>query len=140
MSVGALEPQFFAELVRVLDIPDFPAQNDVANWPTMRELMTEKFASKTRAEWIDAFAGVDACVAPIWRLSEALNDPHLLARKTLVEANGSMQPAPAPRFSRTPGAIGAAAKKPGTDTTEALTDWGIKNIDDLLAKGVVTQA
>jgi alpha-methylacyl-CoA racemase len=140
MSVGALEPQFFAELARVLDIPGLPEQNDVATWPTMRELMAATFASKTRAEWIEAFDGVDACVAPIWRLSEALADPHLNARQTLVEANGSMQPAPAPRFSRTPGAIGAAAKKPGSDTSEALADWGIKNVDELISSGIVTQA
>jgi alpha-methylacyl-CoA racemase len=142
MSVGALEPQFFAELVRVLDIPDLPGQADRDDWGRMRELMTEKFASKTRAEWIEAFEGVDACVAPIWRLSEAEQDPHLVARGTLVEANGTIQPAPAPRFSRTPSEIGRAARKPGEDTTEALRDWGIKDavIDELLAAKAITQA
>jgi len=140
MSVGALEPQFFAELARVLAIPDLPAQNDVANWPKMRELFAAAFESKTRAEWIEEFDGVDACVAPVWRLSEALNDPHLNARQTLVDVNGSVQPAPAPRFSRTPGAVGAAAKPPGTDTSAALADWGIKNVEQLIADGVVSQA
>jgi alpha-methylacyl-CoA racemase len=142
MAVGALEPQFFAELVRVLDIPGLPAQTDVADWPKMRALMTEKFRSKTRAEWIKEFEGVDACVAPVMRLSEAKSSPHLIARDTLVEVNGIVQPAPAPRFSRTPGAIGNAARIPGTDTTEALSDWGIDGgrITKLVEAGTLVQA
>jgi alpha-methylacyl-CoA racemase len=142
MSVGALEPQFYAELVRVLDLSGYPAQPPKAEWPQLREAMTATFASKTRAEWIEAFDGVDACVAPIWRLSEAEKDPHLVARGTLTEANGTVQPAPAPRFSRTPSEIGRAARKPGEDTTEALRDWGIKDatIDQLLADAAISQA
>jgi alpha-methylacyl-CoA racemase len=142
MAVGAIEPQFFAELTRVLDIPDLPAQGDAAQWPRMRELMAAKFATRTRAEWIEAFDGVDACVSPVWRLSEAANDPHLRARQTLVDIDGVIQPNVAPRLSRTPGEIGAPPKAAGADTTEALRDWGIKDavIDQLLADGIVTQA
>jgi alpha-methylacyl-CoA racemase len=142
MAVGALEPQFFAELARVLAIPDLPAQSDIAQWPRMRELFAETFASRTRAEWTEAFDGVDACVSPVWRLSEAASDPHLAARESLVEVDGVIQPNVAPRFARTPGAIGDPPKAAGTDTTQALHDWGIKDatIDQLLADGVVTQA
>jgi alpha-methylacyl-CoA racemase len=141
MSVGALEDHFFDELTRVLDIPDLPPQHDKAQWPRMREMFAQRFATKTRAEWVEIFDGVDACVAPIWRLSEAERDPHLVARRTLVDVNGMVQPAPAPRFSRTPGAVGQPARKPGQDTTEALRDWGIKDatIDRLLADGAVVQ-
>jgi alpha-methylacyl-CoA racemase len=141
MAVGALESQFFAELARVLDIPGLPAQHDVAQWPRMRELFTAKFASRSRAEWIAAFDGVDACVSPVWRLSEAPADPHLVARQTMVERDGVVQPNVAPRFSRTPGQIGTVPSSPGADTTEALRDWGIKDerIDQLLADGVITQ-
>jgi alpha-methylacyl-CoA racemase len=142
MAVGAIEPQFFAELARVLDIPGLPGQGDLAAWPRMRDLLTETFASKSRADWIAAFDGVDACVSPVWRLGEAATDPHLQARQTLVDINGVVQPATAPRFSRTPGEIGAPARTAGADTTEALRDWGIKDaaIEQLLADGTVVQA
>jgi alpha-methylacyl-CoA racemase len=108
----------------------------------MREMLAERFASKTRAEWTELFDGVDACVAPVLRLSEAKGHPHLVERETLVEVNGIVQPAPAPRFSRTPGAIGSAARTPGADTTTALIDWGIDagRVEKLVDTGVVTQA
>ena len=142
MAVGAIEAQFFDELARVLAIPGLPAQADREQWPRMRELIAAKFASRTRAEWIEAFDGVDACVSPVWRLSEAIDDPHLKARQTLVEIDGVVQPNVAPRFARTPGEIGAAPKGAGADTTEALRDWGIKDatIEQLLGAGVVAQA
>jgi len=142
MAVGAIEPQFFNELARVVDIPELPAQNDMAQWPRMRELLSEKFATRTRAEWIEAFDGVDACVSPIWRMSEAIADPHLHARGTLVDIDGVIQPNVAPRFSRTPGEVGVPARTAGADTNDALRDWGIKDavIEQLLANRVVTQA
>jgi alpha-methylacyl-CoA racemase len=142
MAVGALEPQFFAELVRVVDIPDLPAQNDVANWPKMRELLAAKFATRSREDWTEAFDGVDACVSPVWRLSEAASDPHIQARKSLLDIDGVIQPNVTPRFSRTPGEIGGPPKAAGADTTEALRDWGIKDaaIEQLIADAVVTQA
>jgi alpha-methylacyl-CoA racemase len=142
MSVGALEPQFFAELVRVLAIPDLPAQTDRDQWPRMRELFTAAFAARTRAEWIEAFDGVDACVAPVWWLGEAVADPHLAARQSLVEVDGVVQPGVAPRFSRTPGQIGRPPTAPGIDTTDTLRDWGVKDdtVNRLLADAVITQA
>jgi alpha-methylacyl-CoA racemase len=141
MAVGALEPQFFAELTRVLDIADLPRQGDVAAWPRMRELFSQAFATRTRTEWIEIFDGVDACVSPVWRLSEARTDPHLQARDTILDIDGVVQPAVAPRFSRTPGAVGGVAQPTGTNTTEALRDWGIGDavIDQLLADGTIVQ-
>jgi alpha-methylacyl-CoA racemase len=142
MALGAIEPQFFAEIARVLAIPGLPVQSDIEQWPKLRELFTAKFAERTRAEWIEAFDGVDACVAPVWRISEAINDPHVRARQSLVEVDGLVQPNVAPRFSRTPGVIGEPAKPIGTDTTEALRDWGIKDerLGALLDAGAITQA
>jgi alpha-methylacyl-CoA racemase len=142
MAVGALESQFFAELVRVLGLTDVPAQWDVSEWPRLREQLTTAFATRTRAEWTAAFDGVDACVSPVWRLGEAAADPHLRARGTLVDVDGVTQPAAAPRFSRTPGRAGGPPRTPGADTTEALRDWGVsdEDIDALLADGTVVQA
>jgi alpha-methylacyl-CoA racemase len=142
MAVGAIEGQFFDELNRVLGISDLPAQHDHARWPAMRELFARKFVTRTRAEWVDAFDGVDACVAPVWRLSEAKGDPHLRERGCFVDVDGVVQPNVAPRFSRTPGRIGAPPRTPGQDTTESLRDWGIDDtmINALLTAGVVAQA
>jgi alpha-methylacyl-CoA racemase len=141
MAVGALEPQFFAELVRVLGLADLPRQGEVAAWPQLREAFTQAFASRTRAQWIEAFDGVDACVSPVWRLSEAAADPHLRARESILTIDGVVQPAVAPRFSRTPGEVGAAARPAGSDTSEALREWGIGDavIDELLAAGTIVQ-
>jgi alpha-methylacyl-CoA racemase len=141
MAVGALEPQFFAELIRVLDLADVPRQGDVAAWPQLRELFTQAFAARSRADWIDAFDGVDACVSPVWRLSEAAADPHLQARQSLVTIDGVTQPAVAPRFSRTPGEIGAPPEPAGSHTVESLRGWAITDaaIDELLAAGAIVQ-
>jgi alpha-methylacyl-CoA racemase len=142
MAVGALEAQFFAELVRVLAIPDLPAQGDREQWPKMRALFEATFASRSRAEWIEAFEGIDACVAPVWRLGESLSDPHLVARESLVDVDGVVQPNVAPRFSRTPGVVGRPARAAGADTTDALRDWGInpQTIETLITAGAVAQA
>jgi alpha-methylacyl-CoA racemase len=142
VAVGALEPQFFAAVARVLDIPDLPTQADVASRPRMRELFMAAFASRTRAEWIEAFDGVDACVSPVWRLGETSADPHLRARGTLLDIDDVVQPAVAPRFSRTPGQVGVPPRPAGADTTEALRDWGISAaaIDAHLTAGTVVQA
>jgi alpha-methylacyl-CoA racemase len=142
MSVGAIEPQFFAELQRVLDLPDLPAQSDHAAWPKMREMLAAAFATKTRDEWAAIFDDVDACVAPVLWLSEAKGHPHLVARGSLTDVNGVVQPSSAPRFSRTPGQVGRPAQTPGSDTVEALTDWGVDQaaLGKLLEAGVVVQA
>ncbi len=142
VAVGALERQFFAELVRVLGVADaVPGQHDVDRWPEMRKLFAETFRTKTRDEWAALFDGVDACVAPVMRLTEAAEHPHVSARGTLTTVDGLTQPAPAPRFSRTPGEIQRPPRKPGEDTTATLTDWGFggDEVGQLLAAGVVAE-
>ena len=134
VSVGALEPQFYAELVERLGLSDedLPAQMDRSGWPKLRERFTEVFKSRTRDEWSAVLEHTDACFAPVLTMSEATEHPHVRARGTVVELEGVQQPAPAPRFSRTPGSIQRRAAQPGQHTDEALADWGFS--DDDLAK------
>jgi alpha-methylacyl-CoA racemase len=140
VAVGALERQFFAELVRVLGV-DSPPQHDRTQWPEMRALFANKFKTKTRDEWAALFEDVDACVAPVMGLTEAVNHPHVKARQTLVDVDGVVQPAPAPRFDRTPGAVQRPPRLPGEDTAETLVDWGFDadEVTQLLDVGVVAQ-
>ncbi|KRE98738.1 carnitine dehydratase [Nocardioides sp. Soil777] len=139
MSVGPLEPQFYAELVRLLEL-DLPDRDDPANFPAIREALTARFKERTQAEWSALFDGTEACVAPVVPLADAPHHPHLAARGTFVERDGTTQPAPAPRFSRTPATLGTAPGGPGAHTREALTAWGIDDVDALLASGAATQA
>jgi alpha-methylacyl-CoA racemase len=114
MAVGAIEPQFFAQLLDGLGISaaDVPNQLDIGAFPEMHKIFTERFASKTRDEWTQIFSGTDACVTPVLTWTEAAQNEHLRARSTLVDPNGVDQAAPAPRFSRTPsGPVGAPPKK-----------------------------
>ena len=109
MAVGAIEPQFFAELLKGLALaPDeVPNQFDIGAYPQMHTMFTERFATKTRDEWSEIFAGTDACVTPVLTWTEAAENEHLRARSTMMDKNGVAQAAPAPRFSRTPaGAVG----------------------------------
>jgi len=142
VAVGAIERQFFAELVRVLDVADVvPPQHDVARWPETRALFAERFRTKTRDEWAALFDGVDACVAPVMGLTEAIDHPHVKARQTLVDLDGVVQPAPAPRFDRTPGAIQRPPRLPGQDTADTLVDWGFDadEVARLFDAGVIAQ-
>ncbi|BCJ70395.1 CaiB/BaiF CoA transferase family protein [Polymorphospora rubra] len=127
MAVGALEPQFYAELLRLLGLADadLPAQHDVAGWPVLRARFAEVFAERTRDEWTELFEGTDACVAPVLSLAEAQRHPHLVARATFEEHFGVRQPAVAPRLSRTPGVVGGGPPVPGADTETVLTEWGL---------------
>jgi alpha-methylacyl-CoA racemase len=131
MAVGALEPQFYAELLKGLglDGEDLPAQLDQTGWPTLRARFTEVFAGKTRDEWTKIFADVDACVTPVLAFSEVADHPHVQARGTLIELDGVPQAAPAPRFSRTPAGLPTAPGVPGADTAEVLADWGVEPVD-----------
>ncbi|MCY7402239.1 MAG: CoA transferase [Nocardioides sp.] len=138
MSVGALEPQFYAELVARLEV-DLPDRDDPANFPAIRDALTARFKERTQAEWSEVFDGTDACVAAIIPLSEAPTHPHLAARGTFVEDHGITQPAPAPRFSRTASSIAMPPADPGTHTRAALTAWGV-DADALIASGAATQA
>ncbi|HEU5033217.1 MAG TPA: CaiB/BaiF CoA-transferase family protein [Mycobacteriales bacterium] len=142
VAVGALERQFFAELIRVLDLQDqAPPQHDIHRWPEMRALFAQKFRTKTRDEWAALFDGVDACVAPVMGLTEAIDHPHVKHRQTLLDLDGVTQPAPAPRFDRTPGAIQRPPRQPGEDTADTLRDWGFDTADiaRLLADEVIAQ-
>lgn len=140
MSVGGLEPQFYAEMERLLELDNAPGQYEMDNWPALREVLTKRFAEKTQAEWTKVFEGSDACVAPVLPLSEAPNHPHNASRGTYVEHEGLMQPAPAPRFSRTPATLTTPPVEPGANTEEVLTSWGIAGVDRLIADGVAVQS
>lgn len=139
MSVGGLEPQFYTAMTDILEVPDLPDRNDLTQWPALRVALASKFAEKTQAEWTEIFGGSDACVAPILPLSQAPQHPHNVARGTYVEHEGLIQPAPAPRFSRTPATLTSPPVKAGANTTEALGAWGIQGIEQLLADGVAVQ-
>jgi alpha-methylacyl-CoA racemase len=142
LAVGALEPRFYDELVRLLDIAGTaPDRNDPANHPELRRVIAAAVRSRSQAEWVEVFDGSDACVAPVIPLSEAFTHPHLTARGTFVDRDGITQPAPAPRFSRT----GATLTSPpparaGQDTRDALAAWGIADVEGLLASGAAAQA
>jgi alpha-methylacyl-CoA racemase len=144
VAVGALEPQFYAAFVEGLGLTGaLPGgQYDLAHWPEHRRRFAEAFATRTRDEWADAFAGTDACVTPVLGLREAPVHPHLAARGTFVEQDGVSLPGPAPRFSRTPGAVRGPARRPGADTTAVLTDWGFTadEVRALLTSGAVAEA
>ncbi|MBV8462877.1 MAG: CoA transferase [Acidimicrobiales bacterium] len=142
MGVGAIEPQFYAELVRLLGFKDdeLPDQNDRPRWPEMKQRFAEVFATRTRAEWEEVFAGSDACAFPVLSPAEAPDHPHNRARGTFTEVAGMVQPAPAPRFLGTPGAISRPPVNPGQHGDEALAEWGFSaaDVDGLRASGVIT--
>ena len=98
---------------------------DQSQWPAVKARFAEAVAGKTRAEWEAVFAGTDACVSPILSLGEATHHPHNVARDAFVEVDGVVQPAPAPRFSATPGAIRWGAPVAGAHTEEVLREWGV---------------
>lgn len=125
VAVGALEPQFHAELCARLELDpaEFP-QHDRQTWPDQRRRLTELFATRTRDDWAEVFADSDACVAPVLDLEEAPRHPHNVARGTFTDAFGTTQPAPAPRFSRSPGAIDRPPPQPGEHTDELLHELG----------------
>jgi alpha-methylacyl-CoA racemase len=127
LAVGALEPRFYAELLRRLglDAGDLPAQLDREGWPLLRERLAALFRTRTREEWCELLAGTDACVAPVLELAEAPVHPHNRARGTFVEVGGVVQPSPAPRFSRTPCDPPSPATRPGEHSDQALAGWGV---------------
>ncbi len=129
ISIGALEPQFYAIMLEKLGLTadDFPNQHDRAQWPAAKEKIAGIWKTRTRAEWCDIFEGSDACFAPVLSMSEAPEHPHMQARKTFVERDGLVQAAPSPRFSRTPGEIQGPPVNPGEHTEEALQTWGLSD-------------
>jgi alpha-methylacyl-CoA racemase len=144
VAVGAIEPQFHAQFLHGLGFDgDLPGgQYDVDRWPEQRERIAEVFATRTRDEWTAVFEGTDACVTPVLGLTEAPAHPHLAARGTFTDLDGTPLPAPAPRFSRTPGAVRGTPRAPGQDTRTALVAWGFAadEVDRLLESGAVVQA
>ena len=142
LAVGSLEPTFYDELVRGLGIADTaPDRNDPTQHAELRRVIGETIRGKSQAEWTEIFDGSDACVAPVLPMSEAFQHPHLVARGTFVERDGLSQPAPAPRFSRTSATLTTPPPaKAGQDTREALTAWGIAEVDALLASGAAAEA
>ena len=141
VAIGALEPQFYALLLKKcgIDDPDFQAQMGAHRWPALKGKMAALFRSKTRDEWCALLEGTDACFAPVLDLDEAPQHPHNRARQTFVEIDGVMQPAPAPRFSRTPPTTPMPPPLPGEHTDEVLAEWGFspEEIARLKANGII---
>jgi alpha-methylacyl-CoA racemase len=124
VSFGSLEPRFYEEMTRIVGLDDPPGQNDRAAWQAARERMRLLMKTRTRAEWTELLEGSDACFAPVLNPDEAARHPHNRQRATFTEVAGVIQPAPAPRFSRTTAEIAGPPAAPGQHTDEALADWG----------------
>ncbi|WP_030904920.1 CaiB/BaiF CoA transferase family protein [Streptomyces sp. NRRL F-5126] len=141
MAVGALEPKFFEEFTRLLGIESPKAAPGGAAAPgKLRAEIAARFRERTRDEWSEVFAGSDACVTPVMRLSEAPAHPHVAERGVFVQRDGVTQPAPAPRFSRTTASLSTPPSEPGENTVEALTAWGIDDAESLVASGAAVPA
>ena len=141
ISIGSLEPQFYALLLEKAEItdPEFQEQLDEAAWPAKREKLNQLFKTRTRQQWCDIMEGTDVCFAPVLDLKEAPTHPHNIDRKTFVELEGVVQPAPAPRFSRTQGEIQGPAAMAGEHTREVLSAWNFtdQEIGELQAAGAI---
>lgn len=142
MSVGALEPQFYDLFVELLGIKEeAPDRFDASRTVELRSLIADRFLTRTQAEWVGVFEGTDACVAGVLPITEAARHPHLEARGTYVERDGMLQPAPAPRFSRTAATLSSPpSPEAGSQTRAALTAWGVADVDGLVADGAAVQA
>ena len=127
VAVGALEPQFYAALLKGLGLTeqDLPGQLDPAGWPVLRRRFTEVFASRSRDEWVAVFEETDACVAPVLSFAEVSSHPHIAARGTVIDLDGVPQAAPAPRFSRTSPGRPTPPPQSGADTAAVLADWDV---------------
>ncbi len=145
VSIGSIEPQFYAELMRLTGLADdaeFERQMDKAQWPALKTRLTTLFRTKTRDEWCEIMEHTDVCFAPVLRMDEAARHPHNVERGTFVEVEGMTQPAPAPRFSRTKPEIERPPAHDGQHTEAVLSDWGMaaERIADLIESGAVRQA
>lgn len=140
VAVGTVEPKFYAELLRLIGLDlDLGAQYDKARWPADKERLAEVFRTKTRDDWCELLEGTDACFAPVLSPLEAPGHPHNQARETFLTPGGVPQPAPAPRFSRTPAVPPGPAMHPGEDTESVLGQWGFEpaEVEKLRATGAV---
>lgn len=145
LSIGAIEPQFYAEFLQKMELDGdeaLKAQMDARAWDALKERVAARVKTKTREEWAVIFEGSDACVAPVLNLKEAPHHPHNKHRQTFIEVDGVSQAAPAPRFSRTHTQTPAPAPSPGEHSVSALLDWGLEAgaVDVLIAQGAVVQA
>jgi alpha-methylacyl-CoA racemase len=134
VAIGSIEPQFYKELIERTGLAGeaLPRQMERAQWPAMKERMAAIFKTKTRDEWCRIMEGSDVCFAPVLSMGEAYQHPHNVARRTFVEIAGKLQPAPAPRFSRTAPEVPSPPPHPGQHTEAALRDWGF-SADELRA-------
>ena len=144
LAVGAIERRFYEEFVERLGLKlsNLPKQHDRHGWPDLRRRFADAIAARTRDEWEEVFAGSDACVAPVLALGEVAQHPHNAARGTFARRDGVLQPAPAPRFSRTVPEMGRAPRPPGADTEAVLADFGFApaEIARLIETGAVGAA
>ncbi|WP_040492812.1 CaiB/BaiF CoA transferase family protein [Ilumatobacter nonamiensis] len=145
ISIGSIEPQFYAELLRLTGLSDdeqFAKQMDQGEWGPLKERLTEVFAGKTREEWCSIMEHTDVCFAPVLTMSEAAAHPHNVERETFIDVGGVTQPAPAPRFSRTATSVESAPAWPGEHTRDVLAAWGFDEarIDELIESGAVRHA
>lgn len=141
ISIGAIEPQFFATLLSLTGQHDplYTRRWNKAHWPELKERLAALFATRTRDEWCRLLEGTDVCFAPVLDLEEAPRHPHNAARRTFVEIDGVTQPAPAPRFSRTAPDTPREPSRPGADSEEILADWGFSSaaIEALKSREVI---
>ena len=144
LSLGSIEPQFYAALLDALgdDAEPFREQWDIGNWPHMKEQLAEVIKRRTRDEWDAVFEGIDICHAPVLSMEEVRHHPHHVARGTFLDDGDVWQPAPAPRFSRTKASAPAPARPIGADSRDVLAEFGLseEQIASRLACGAVTQA
>jgi alpha-methylacyl-CoA racemase len=143
VSIGSIEPQFYAELMRITglaDDPEFAKQMDRSAWPALKQRLREVFLTKTRDEWCALMEHTDVCFAPVLTVGEAVKHPHNVARKTFVDIGGVSQPAPAPRFSRTQAEISRPPSNVGQHSDDVLSDWlsmGADEVTKLRESGAV---
>ncbi|GHF55216.1 alpha-methylacyl-CoA racemase [Seohaeicola zhoushanensis] len=142
ISVGPIEPQFFAEMCAKAGLEHVPPreQMDKANWPRLSDAYAEVFRTRTRDEWAELFAGSDACVAPVLTFDEVEAHPHNAARGVFFRQNGVLQAAPAPRFDRTPAGPVAPPHAPGADSAEVLAQAGYSaaEIEAMRTEGAIS--
>jgi alpha-methylacyl-CoA racemase len=145
ISIGSIEPQFYAELMRLTGLEgddQFARQMDATQWPELKVRIAELFKTKTCDEWCELMEMTDVCFAPVLTMSEAAQHPHNVERETFIELGGIVQPAPAPRFSRTTSEVTQLPAHAGQHTREVLADWGVDaaRIGQLIESGAVRHA
>ncbi len=140
ISIGSIEPQFYALLLEKTGLtndPAFAKQMGPSQWPTLKAKLQDVIKQKTQAQWCAIMEGTDVCFAPVLTMTEATQHPHHIARNTFIDIAGVTQPAPAPRFSRTSPETPTPPAHAGQHSTQILNEWGISNINELLASGAV---